>query len=85
MERNDDWVETHFEVVARIAQELEYELYDTPVYRRYSEGGRGGLYELAEELTNEFQELHKDRVWDGEFFDVLEEFLNEKLNDEPDL
>ena len=46
---------------------------------RHSEQGHGGLYELAEELTDEFELLNKGRVWDGEFFDEIEEFLSEKL------
>jgi hypothetical protein len=41
--------------------------------------GRGGMWEFAEKLTDEFMELYKDFVWDGEFFDKIDEFLNSKL------
>lgn len=82
MERNDDWIEVHFEVVAKIIQviQIDQEHYDTVVHRRHSEQGRGGLYELAEELTDEFQEQYGNHTWDGDFFDVIEDFLNEKLD-----
>jgi hypothetical protein len=76
---DEDYLETHFEVCARIGAELEYDLFDTVVAKTYAEKGRGGLYELAKELTDEFQEKHKGRVWDGDFFDELEDFLEEKL------
>jgi hypothetical protein len=43
------------------------------------EKGHGGLYELAEDLTDEFETINKNREWDGEFFEEIETFLNEKL------
>jgi len=43
-------------------------------------GGRGALYELAEDWTNQFEERNKNRDWDGEFFDEIEQFITEKIN-----
>lgn len=40
--------------------------------------GTGGIYELGEQWTDEFEELNKGREWDGEFFDELEAFLFRK-------
>lgn len=76
---NTDYLETYFEVVKRITLELEVEGRPSLVFDRLLEQGTGGLYELAEELTDEFQELHKDREWDCDFHDTIEQFLNEKL------
>jgi hypothetical protein len=76
---DQDYLETHFEVCARIGAELEHDLFNTVVANTYAERGRGGLYELAKELTDEFQEKFKDHQWDGDFFDELEDFLDEKL------
>ena len=45
------------------------------------EQGTGGMYELAEELTDEFEKLNADREWDGEFFDEIEEFITSKAFD----
>ena len=73
------WQETHFEIVSAINTEYSKDEPSGLVAERHSEQGHGGLYELAEELTDEFELLNKGRVWDGEFFDEIEEFLSEKL------
>jgi hypothetical protein len=41
--------------------------------------GTGGLYELAESLTDKFEGMHKGRSWDGEFFDEIVRFLDAEL------
>jgi hypothetical protein len=74
------WQETHYEVVAAITSiALDDDNKDNLVYKTYREDGLGGLYELAEELTDEFELLNKDREWDGEFFEEIERFLDEKF------
>lgn len=42
-------------------------------------GVRGGLWELAEELTDIFQKRNEGREWDGEFFEVMGAFIEENL------
>lgn len=74
-----DYLETHFEIVAAIIQQFETVGTSDVVFSRFESRGRGGLWELAEELTDEFQALYKDQEWDGEWLDVLYAFLNEKL------
>jgi hypothetical protein len=77
------WQETHYEVVAAIivahamhTHEIDHsELLEKTI----KEKGHGGLYELAEDLTDEFETINKNREWDGEFFEEIETFLNEKL------
>ena len=74
------WQETHYEVVAAITSiALDNDNKDNLVYKTYREDGLGGLYELAEELTDEFELLNKGREWDGEFFEEIEGFLNGKF------
>jgi hypothetical protein len=78
------WQETHYEVVAAITTELmadyEYnEFRDDLIRITLREKGHGGLYELANDLTDEFELLNKDREWDGEFFEEIERFLDEKF------
>ena len=41
--------------------------------------GMGGLYELSYDLTFEFIERYKDRTWDGDFFDTVADFIDEKI------
>jgi hypothetical protein len=74
------WQETHYEVVAAITNEIAYDNgRDNLIYKTLRENGHGGLYELAEGLTDEFELLNKGREWDGEFFDEIERFLDEKF------
>ncbi len=71
------YLETYYEIVAGIEQSLH--LSGSKPNIILEEKGTGGLWELAKELTDEFQELHKDTVWNGEFFDEIEKFLKKKL------
>lgn len=73
------WIETHHEIVNAIAiqQQLEIGL----SYQVACQRGTGGLYELAEALTDKFETIHKDTEWDGEFYETIEEFLTEELKE----
>lgn len=73
------WMETHHQVVEAITLNLSKERYEGEVKRRYDAQGRGGIWELAEELTDKFEKLTHDHEWNGEYFDELEEFLTEEL------
>ena len=74
------WTETHFEVVSAITFHSRQEpITSKVVAERLEAQGTGGLYELAVELTNEFEEINRNRQWDGEFFDEIEGFIEERL------
>ncbi len=73
------WQETHFEVVSAITHISSMDEPYGIVLNRLNEFGTGGLYLLAEELTDEFEALNEGRVWDGDFFDEIDEFLKNKL------
>ena len=80
----ESWQETHYEVVAAITTELiSYDEYSNFNHQligtTLQEKGHGGLYELANDLTDEFELKNQDREWDGEFFDEIERFLDEKF------
>lgn len=77
---DSDYLETHFEVVRRLTMEEHIVGKSNLVFNTLEEKGIGGLYELAEDLTNEFQLKNQDRVWDGEFFEEIDKFLDEKLS-----
>lgn len=74
MKPTSDYLEIHFEIVNYISFKID----DGVVGTTQMMEGQGGLYELAEEWSDEFYELHKDREWNGEFYDVIEEFCNNK-------
>jgi len=73
------WQETHYEVVQAITIELTADKRTGLVAQRHEAQGHGGLYELAEELTDEFEAIHEGHEWDGEFFETIEEWLNEQF------
>jgi len=71
------WLETYFEVVYAIASYLD--ISGSAAYCIRQQKGIGGLYELAEDLADEFERLHAGRQWDGEFFEEIDRFLYERL------
>lgn len=73
------WLETHFEVVKAITIEWMKDEPCALISHIQASSGRGGLYELAQELTDEFETLHADTLWDGEFFDTIDAFLTAKF------
>jgi hypothetical protein len=73
------WMETHHEVVEFITLVLNERGQINGVVGEVQDSqGTGGLYELAEQWTDEFEKKNKGREWDGEFFDEVGEFLHEK-------
>jgi hypothetical protein len=73
------WRETFFEVTCAIRDEHKKNFPKGKVKDYHTEGGTCALYNLAEELTDEFEVLNKGREWDGEFFDEIEAFCKTKL------
>ena len=70
-----EYLETFYEIVAAF-----YSYLDSKILQNIEETqGRGGMWEFAIKLTDEFQELHNNREWDGEFFDEIENFLIDKI------
>ena len=72
-----DYLETFYEVVAHFYSDQENEF----LLNIENEKGRGGMWELAEDLTNEFQSRYDGTNWGEEldWHDTLEKFLTEKL------
>ena len=73
------WQETHFEIVSAIVIEARKNFPSGKVGQAIEAKGTGGLYELAKELTDQFEKMHKGYQWDGEFFDTIEEFCENEL------
>lgn len=69
----DAWHETHFEIVSYLNRTVDQD--GTFANSTMHTQGTGGLYTVAESLTNEFERQHKGREWDGDFFDTLEAWL----------
>lgn len=73
----NSWQETHFEIVSKITLALKNG--NVPITEHRENNGIGGLYELAEDWTNNFEKLSENKEWDGDFFDEIDEFFDNKL------
>lgn len=83
------WIETFYEIVSAIERERGHDSgpWSPRLIAINETQGTGGFYELAEDLTDKFEALHEGREWDGEFFDTVEEFIEEefKQSDSPSM
>lgn len=80
---NEDYLETHFDVVEFITEHLTIWEGDddwSVIFKKYREQGSGGMYLLAKQWTDDFQEKYQNIVWgeELEYYDTLEEFLTNK-------
>ena len=82
-EKFEDWHETHFEIVSAINDQLNgngnFEF--GVAYTVACQNGRGGLYELAKDLTDKFEELYSETIWGEDLYwsDTIEEFVKKEL------
>lgn len=67
------WNETFFEITAYILETVDKHGTIANYYQMI--GGRAMLYDVATELTDEFEHEHQLKNWDGEFRDVLYEWM----------
>ena len=79
----ETYLETHFEVVSYIerymlASENDYDVNTSAIIDRHKAQGHGGLYELAKEWTDEFQSIHENTEFDGDWLDTIDEYLANK-------
>ena len=78
-----DYLETYYEIVAFITA-CEYQTFPSYTaeelselkYNIEAEKGIGGLYELAEDLTDKFMKQYEDYTFDGDYFEKLEEYFD---------
>ncbi len=80
------WHETHFEIVQGITFDIEKHNenpgYESTATQRHDVQGHGGLYELAREWTDEFEDKYKGKEWgmdELDYFETVEGFVVEKL------
>jgi hypothetical protein len=72
------WIETYHEISKYIAMQLIDEDGEGQISVRHDEQGTGGIYELAEEWTDEFELLNKGVMWESNYFESIDKFLYEK-------
>lgn len=71
------YLETHCLICMEIALQKDNEL--SIAGEIYDLEGTGGIFELAEELTDEFEKLHLNEEWvEKDYFDEIDSFLKSK-------
>jgi len=77
----ENYLETHFEIVQAITLEYMNEDPKGRVVEEHEAHGHGGLYMLAEELTDKFEQQYRNVKWgeDLDWFDTLEVFIKNEL------
>ena len=72
------WIETYHEVSKYIALQLIGDDTEGQVLAKYDEQGTGGMYDLAEEWTDEFESINEGVLWESNYFETIDKFLNDK-------
>jgi len=75
--KNKSWIETHYEVVQEITSILSDPNNCNYLVDIIQDQGHAGLYDLAEEITDCFERLNINRVWDGEFLEEIVKFTQD--------
>lgn len=71
------WHETHFEITGWLLDKRRIQ--NSLSNRTVMTAGFNGLKDLAKDLTNEFETLHKGEQWiDKDWYDEIDEFLKKK-------
>lgn len=73
------YLETFYEIVEAITIATMLSKVPKKLLEIQENQGRGGLYEFAIDLTDEFEKINEGRVWDGEFFDEIDEFVRRQI------
>lgn len=72
----EDWHENHYEVVRILLNNEDYFL-DKIEESERKDKGMGGMWILAKDITNSFQESYLTESWtDLDWYDTLEGFVN---------
>lgn len=70
------WQETHYRIVS--AMSVSIFMKGTLTCVRHEDEGDRGLYDLAREMTNEFERDHEGVQWLGDFHYSIEHFIQIK-------
>jgi hypothetical protein len=77
----ENWAEAHYEFV-RLIEEARQQENPTMEFIENTTG-IGGFWQLAFDMTQEYEKLHKGRQWYGDWLDEIESFFETKLQTLP--
>lgn len=74
------YLETHYEVSVMLNDLSSGSIYSPENLMKYRElHGTGGMWELAKEITDDFELLHRNAQWDGDWLETLEEYVHLRI------
>lgn len=75
------WAKTHHEIVAAITKILKRGIpWPEEIRETMDSQGFVGMYSVAMDWTNEFEQKHQGREWDGEFSYEIWDFIKQKTS-----
>ena len=82
IERSDiEYLEQLTEISIFLGNELGKTFMHPKLEAHYFESGRGGVYELAQDMADKFYKLHEYTVWgDEDFFETMDEYCQNYLD-----
>jgi len=75
-----NWAETHHEIVSMITLMMDNDNYPKKLEDTQIQHGSGGIWDLCIDLTDKFELENKDREWDGEYYEEIENFIEKEIN-----
>lgn len=78
-EQLKEWSETHYQIVSIVNFQIEQDNGNKFNVIQEREGS-GGIMDICHDLTNKFQEIHKDTIWDGEWYEEIELFVRSYMD-----
>lgn len=79
-EELEEYLKTHYEVVKNLEYGLNGTYSNAKLISYYEKHGIGGIWELAKSITDDFQFIHRNREWDGEWLDELEKYVTLRID-----
>jgi len=77
--KDETWLNTHYEVVAAMEQALSEGHKKLTAY--YNDGGTIAKWNLAKGITSKFEDFYAGILWNGEFLESINEFVQEELSE----
>jgi len=77
--KDETWLNTHYEVVAAMEQALSEGHKKLTAY--YNDGGTIAKWNLAKWITSKFEDFYAGILWNGEFLEAINEFVQEELSE----
>jgi len=73
----DHYLETYHEMTRTIWSYVDHND-DNAIKAVMETQGTGGMWELAKAYADEFETIHRNTEWDGEFYDAIDDFVEAK-------